>query len=1126
MEVFTILTAGWVQTEYRAAQLMPWVLMRRGPTPPSQSIFLDYLSKWNVISLYKSLRQRHFLVSLCVAGSLILNGITVFSTGLFELDPVHITLPANLTVLKSFSGANYDPLANDQKALSACLGFAKRNLTRPAGIHDPYVYTPFLPASEDRMNDTFPTGRIYEVDLDVIKPSFDCQNASVSWEPAPATNFETDSPVYKTPDGCRWQRNSEPFDVINDESENGDTYIGLNLQIWGCQGELMPGGRKSKKPNWDIDWRLWAAVAPLNDSAGVKYHHVTVCKPHYTVYRGPVRVWRQTGESSVSTEIKTETLNVTEHIKGVQATKIMFSAFESAEQGESWNFINPKEGAYVFAANDTSWNEFWTNMTVYTNALKDSFSCMMQQVIKNDLLQDTPYHVEGTMESTEDRLFVRQMSFWLISVLLGILVAIALTLLCFFVPVAVCPRDTGSIGGVATILAQSPDFMAVFENSQFESDIQMSESKPGRTQYTTLVDGKGTFTLLPQDQPLSQATEHRTIETSRGEDSSPTWWYPFSSSWFIRIAVVVIPLAVIIGLEVVYRISTSRHGITLVDGKSPYIHYIWVYVPALVMFTIRCLFTSVEFGVRILQPYSTLRKGCAPPEISILENQLRKIGIYAVFDTLRKKQWALTAATAALLLATVNPIIVSGLFTAKVSEPTSSMNLTQTTRWNLGNPSPDKPMSWLQAATFDTDRAAGLILSLNLSDPQWTYNDLVFPQFKLATADPPPTQGFINVRIPALRSRLTCAEDPAHGGCLSTEYTFMCELNSSCFASMAAPAAVSQEVPLGYFLEGGSVGQFYMMNRSSNCPTHSLLYGKINPGHSMPREYHYIYCNASLEEVDVDTKLQLPSLSIDTDTPPRVVESSARKPFDTDAWSFPSFSNMGEKFLIQGDKKFDDPFLEAITHGHDGVPMEELLNPKRLIERVMVIYNIIVVQLLNAKARDSFHDPFNKTDFVEPATMEAPTYVGEFHDGRKYLVQNKISTRVLEAVLGGMVVCALIALCMMQTKRVIPKSPTSIAAVASFLYGSRILSSVIPHGAETCSDEELKKRGVFEGHTFSMGWWEMDEHRESDSDTSSVSNGSETGEHEDQGQVFRGWTRFGIDADLGHRPLLRNPGEV
>lgn len=39
-----------------------------------------------------------------------------------------------------------------------------------------------------------------------------------------------------------------------------------------------------------------------------------------------------------------------------------------------------------------------------------------------------------------------------------------------------------------------------------------------------------------------------------------------------------------------------------IDGQSLYVHYLWVYLPASMMFAIRCLFTSIEFGTRILQP--------------------------------------------------------------------------------------------------------------------------------------------------------------------------------------------------------------------------------------------------------------------------------------------------------------------------------------------------------------------------------------------------------------------------------------------------------------------------------------------------------------------------------------------
>lgn len=151
---------------------MPWVLMLRGPTPASQSIYLDYVSKWNIVSLYQSLRQRHFLVSLCVAGSLLLNGITAFSTGLFELDSVHVTDPVELMVSNKFGRGNYDPASHDDKTFAMCMAFASRNMTPPTGIHKNYVYTTFIPADLYSMkNEALPSGRQLG-ELTFITPPF------------------------------------------------------------------------------------------------------------------------------------------------------------------------------------------------------------------------------------------------------------------------------------------------------------------------------------------------------------------------------------------------------------------------------------------------------------------------------------------------------------------------------------------------------------------------------------------------------------------------------------------------------------------------------------------------------------------------------------------------------------------------------------------------------------------------------------------------------------------------------------------------------------------------------------------------------------------------------------------
>jgi len=57
--------------------------------------------------------------------------------------------------------------------------------------------------------------------------------------------------------------------------------------------------------------------------------------------------------------------------------------------------------------------------------------------------------------------------------------------------------------------------------------------------------------------------------------------------------------------------------------------------------------------------------------------------------------------------------------------------------------------------------------------------------------------------------------------------------------------------------------------------------------------------------------------------------------------------------------------------------------------------------------------------------------------------------------------------------RVVPKNPHTIAATWSLLAGSKMLEEeIIPLGAEWCDDNQLKGRGVFEGRTFTLGWWE------------------------------------------------------
>lgn len=1100
--------------------------MRQGPTPAAESIFLDYLSQWNLISLYKSIRKRHFLVSLCVAGSLLLNVVTVLSTGLFELDTVPITRNVELTATHTFDASNWDPVWNDGRPMGACLGYMDEKLARPMGIHDPYVYPPFQNSDRDTTeNSTIDAGVEYKAELDVFEPTLECSEADVKLVPSHDSYAFDQLDSYVGKDGCS---------VVIDGIPNVLTItpgIVVDTMVAGCKGEMLDNmAQDAPNVSWAVDWRLWAAIAPSmvkseEDSLTGSFNKtgwehrkikVLMCKPDYNISRGPVKVWRDPGQNDISSSIQPEALTPIPGLNNVTGAKLLYAASRAVIIGSSEFTESYVNGAgEIYASNNTR-KQLWNDPQKFKAAIQDSFTCIMRQIVKDSLLVNRPHNLEGTEQMMEPRLFVRPLSFWLMAVLMGFLAVTAGLLLWLYTPVAVCPRDTGSIAGLSLVLSRSSGFMARFCGSDLKTEAQMEHSFLGRGRYQTQISETGEFSLISCDDSLEP-------QSDEFERTRVLWWRPASSSLYIQLPLIIIPLAVIVGLEIVYHISVKNHGIALIQGESPYIHYVWVYVPAVILFGIRCFFQSIEFGARIVQPYFRLRQTSAPPETSILENQLRKVSIYGVWDSLRKRQWALTAATLSLLLGAVLPIVVSGLYTTAQSEPETDIQLVQGTRWNLGDPQENRlaTTAYWNNENFKKDTATGMIIHLNLSYPQWTHKDLAFPTFSLVDADNIPQKGHINARLPALRGQLNCSRAVGvhweYKGDSIPENTWEGHKLTDCPSWLnSVPCPGEEEYTFkgtGDYMEG--------------CPTHAMLYTKCdpqNPYYNNTANFNVMDCFADIEEVDVDVRLQVPSFSFDPDHDPRVVEGSSRKNIKTGLASFINFKDM-EKYLFDikpltgsyPEAADGNPVMDALIHGIDGVPANELMNPEKLVSRVNEIFGIITAQALNNAGHESFDKPFNQSWSISPMTHTPPVYEATFYDERRYLVQNEISTRILDGVLAAMVLCAIASMIFMQRNRVLPKCPCTIAAVASLLHGSKLVDpDFIPQGSEWYDDKELKSAAVFTGHTFTMGWWAREKRSDggdllnSGESSSSLSNVSSSASQQKDGHG----KIFGIDFDL------------
>jgi hypothetical protein len=118
-----------------------------------------------------------------------------------------------------------------------------------------------------------------------------------------------------------------------------------------------------------------------------------------------------------------------------------------ASKGIDQSSNQPVGSEYTFAANDT-WRELlWADMVLSIDSIPDSFLCLMQQMAKKKLLKDDLHYVEGIEQSFEDRLFVRQMSFWLMVVLLIVLIALVVDIICFLFPSLCAHKTQGLLEG-------------------------------------------------------------------------------------------------------------------------------------------------------------------------------------------------------------------------------------------------------------------------------------------------------------------------------------------------------------------------------------------------------------------------------------------------------------------------------------------------------------------------------------------------------------------------------------------------------------------------------------------------------------------------------------------------------
>ena len=94
--ILVIILSFWRRIDYYYKSIQPWKELQSGPTPASRSVLLDYVSPFQLQTMYKGFKMRHYHVTASILTFFILKGIILISTTLFvvqtatHLEPLDI----------------------------------------------------------------------------------------------------------------------------------------------------------------------------------------------------------------------------------------------------------------------------------------------------------------------------------------------------------------------------------------------------------------------------------------------------------------------------------------------------------------------------------------------------------------------------------------------------------------------------------------------------------------------------------------------------------------------------------------------------------------------------------------------------------------------------------------------------------------------------------------------------------------------------------------------------------------------------------------------------------------------------------------------------------------------------
>lgn len=1021
----TAILAFWSRVEYRSKQLAPYILLRQKPSSLDKAVLLDYISPIVPATIISATRNRDALVALASISSLLATLLLVVSTGLLGLMTVNVdTSNVPMTASDAFISHNVSLPYDTQMAFYIFDAVHNLTLQYPPGTTSSFAYQSFSDdsASEAGTLSAEIDGFFADLTCEAAVLHFGGLSSSISGVGAPYSTYNPAvvvSNVSISTDNCRVNLTLPMAESIPGKTQP----IGVFEKVQ-CN-DLGDGEDARRIAIYTME--LMANSSSFEDDSqtttefSIPRSTQLLCRPTYSLPRLRATIDRASGTNIAASFAETSQGSSTRMINGVGIWDLVDLILTSMSTITNWDqnsFWSPEFVLARQARLDLTDDDMFEQPNLET-LLPSFFTSVSAQIAKEHLMEPSQLAIVGSTSTPRTRLVVRSLSARIMEAVLIVLAIFAIGMATLCRREYLIPCDPGSIAGSAAVLSMD------------EQLLDHSVQSP-----------------VPKDANFSEPS-----------------WQPFALKVVPRSLGLVAIACVVITLEVLLQMSQKHDGIANVD-LSQYIHYTWLYIPAFVMVLIKLFSLSLDFNARLLAPFARLRRG-GTYRNALNVNYLKQLAPAALNSSVRLGQFAVTGTTFMALIGGFLTIIVSGVYdTVQVPTLRSAEVQTQDSFRGVQNISLDVANND-EAGTY-----AGLILEANLSYPQWTYEELVFPKLEMVHNAEAETLGSsVDTSVPCLRANLVCRYlhglDQISASINWTDGTL----------NIVKPNALSGEV--------NAQSDVYLGGAPTVHPDDSFAWsewGGDGNGLADPPEFDYIWgslsgrdiqnivilmCNENIHTVQVNTRFLLPDFTIDESRPPTPVENSST--WFSDLFLLEPYTGLP----VAANSPFpDDEFFSTLVAGKGGVQLSDFSAPSSIdtiVDTIKHFHGIMRAQQYNLVVRQP--PPQN-------ASLASRRFAGTVTDNsRNRLVQHAISTRILEGLLLAMLLLGIAATFMMDTRHVLLENPCSISAMARLLADSDLLhdpSSSATTGLGTYSHLNATSSKRTESHRqqFQLGFFE------------------------------------------------------